>query len=185
VDVAHALEVMLDAENTSMGQTFSLAGPRSYTIAEMMQLVEALTYNKIVRPALNVPKPILMTASKLAQLAWWPMLSPDEVTQRFLDCKPDEPGTKSWADLGIEPDLLEEVAIMYLRRYRCVPPRVSPELPRRADLLICRTGPTCTSRRPSRRAAHVSRAASSATASSTECLRLRRCVAWRSTMSRE
>ncbi|PWN96189.1 NAD(P)-binding protein [Tilletiopsis washingtonensis] len=118
VDVAHALEVMLDAENTSMGQTFSLAGPRSYTIAEMMQLVEALTYNKIVRPALNVPKPILMTASKLAQLAWWPMLSPDEVTQRFLDCKPDEPGTKSWADLGIEPDLLEEVAIMYLRRYR-------------------------------------------------------------------
>lgn len=79
LDVAHALEVMLDAENTSIGQTFSLGGPRTWTVNEMLQLVETLTFNKIVRPGLNIPKAALMAAAKVGDLAWWPMLSPDEV----------------------------------------------------------------------------------------------------------
>ncbi|MCO5589756.1 hypothetical protein L7F22_043725 [Adiantum nelumboides] len=118
IDVAQALEVMCDADVTSMGQTFSLAGPKTYTIAQMLQLVEALTYNKIIRHGLNVPKFALTAATKVADLAWWPMFSPDEVEQRFHDDKADEPGTLGFADLGIEPDTLEERAILYLRRYR-------------------------------------------------------------------
>lgn len=118
IDVAHALEVMMDAENTSIGATFSLGGPRTYTVEQLMTLVEGLTFEKIVRPAMNVPKFALMTAAKLGDLAWWPMLSPDEVTRRFIDDKPDAPGTLGFADLGIEPDLLEAVAVVYLRRYR-------------------------------------------------------------------
>lgn len=42
----------------------------------------------------------------------------DELERRYHDDLPDQPGTKSWADLGMEPDVLEEVAITYLRRYR-------------------------------------------------------------------
>lgn len=118
LDVAHALEVMMDAENTSIGQTFSLGGPRTYTSAQLMQLVESLTFEKIVRPALNVPRFALKLAARVGDLAWWPMLSPDEVTRRYIDDSPDAPGTLGFADLGIEPDLLEEVAIVYLRRYR-------------------------------------------------------------------
>lgn len=38
--------------------------------------------------------------------------------RRYIDDYADAPGTKSWEDLAIEPDLLEEVAIVYLRRYR-------------------------------------------------------------------
>jgi len=118
LDVALALETLMDAEETSIGQTFTLAGPKTHTVSELLQLVENLTMNKIVRLGLNIPKPLLLTASKVADLAWWPMLSPDEVERRYLDDKADEVGTKSWAELGIVPDDVEEVAITYLRRYR-------------------------------------------------------------------
>lgn len=46
------------------------------------------------------------------------MLSADEVDRRMVDDLPDEAGTKSWADLGMTPDKIEDVAIVYLRRYR-------------------------------------------------------------------
>ncbi|KAK0553500.1 Protein-lysine N-methyltransferase efm5 [Tilletia horrida] len=118
LDVALALDTLMDAEETSIGQTFSLAGPKRHTSAELLNLVESLTLNKIVRLGLNVPKVALMTAARVGDLAWWPMLSPDEVERRYIDDKEDEPGTKSWADLGITPDAVEEVAISYLRRYR-------------------------------------------------------------------
>lgn len=118
VDVAHALEVMMDAEVTSTGQTFSLAGPRTYTVGSMLRLVESLTFNKTLRVGVNIPKFALMTAAKIGDLAWWPMISPDEVERRYLDDLPDAPGTLGFADLGIEPDILEERAIVYLRRYR-------------------------------------------------------------------
>ena len=107
----------MDAEVTSTGQTFSLAGPKTYTIEEILAVVNQLTHRKIVR-SLNVPKPLLKLATKVADLAWWPMLNPDELDRRYIDDLPDEPATKSWADLGIEPENLEDVAITYMRRYR-------------------------------------------------------------------
>lgn len=95
-DVAEALEIMMDAENTSIGQTFSLAGPKTYSVLELLRLVEALTFNKTVREGLNIPKFALMTAAKIGDLAWWPMLAPDEVTRRYFDDKADEPGESIW-----------------------------------------------------------------------------------------
>ncbi|KAK0555163.1 Protein-lysine N-methyltransferase efm5 [Tilletia horrida] len=118
LDVANALDLMMDAEETSIGQTFSLGGTKTHTVSELLNLVEGLTMNKIVRLGLNIPKPLVLAAAKVGDLAWWPMLSPDEVERRFLDDKADEAGTKGWADLGIVPDDIEEVAITYLRRYR-------------------------------------------------------------------
>lgn len=109
---------MCDADNTTMGQTFSLAGPKTYTVGQLLQLVESLTFNKTVRPGLNIPKFALKAATKIGDLAWWQMLSPDEVERRYLDDKAEEKGTLGFADLGIEPDTLEERAIVYLRRYR-------------------------------------------------------------------
>lgn len=108
----------MDAENTTIGQTFSLAGAKTYTINELMHLVESLTMQKIVREGFNIPKFAMSLATRVGDLAWWPMLSPDELARRYMDDKPDAPGTKGWADLGITPDALEEVAIVYLRRYR-------------------------------------------------------------------
>lgn len=95
-DVAEALEVIMNAENTSTGQTFSLAGPKTYTITQMLRLVESLTFNKTLREGLNIPKFALMAAAKMGDLVWWPMLSPDEVERRYLDDKADEPGEHPW-----------------------------------------------------------------------------------------
>lgn len=62
---------------------------------------------------------MLRTAAKVTdKAAWWGMLSADEVDRRYVDDLADEPGTKSWGDLGMTPDRIEDVAIVYLRRYR-------------------------------------------------------------------
>lgn len=88
----------MDADNTSTGQTFSLGGPKVWTTNQLLRLVESLTFNKTVREGLNIPKFALMTAAKIGSLAWWQMLSPDEVTRRYMDDKADEPGehSKAW-----------------------------------------------------------------------------------------
>ncbi|PWN24771.1 putative NADH2 dehydrogenase 40K chain [Jaminaea rosea] len=119
IDLARALELMMDAEVTSTGATFSLGGPKTYTITELLTLVESLTFEKTLRPGLNVPHWALRLAASITdKAAWWGMLSADEVDRRMVDDLPDEAGTKSWADLGMTPDKIEDVAIVYLRRYR-------------------------------------------------------------------
>ena len=115
MDVAQALSVMLTAPSTA-SSTFALPGPKTYTFEQLLHLVEALTLKKLSGP--NFPKPILALAARLWDLVWWPTVSPDEVTRRFIDDVAVEEGLKGFADLGIEPDVLEDVAIVYLRRYR-------------------------------------------------------------------
>ncbi|SGZ22161.1 BQ5605_C022g09438 [Microbotryum silenes-dioicae] len=115
MDVAQALSIMLTAPSTA-SSTFAFTGPQTYTFERLLHLVEALTLQKLSGP--NFPKPILALAARLWDLVWWPTLSPDEVTRRFIDDVQIEEGLKGFKDLGIEPDVLEDVAIVYLRRYR-------------------------------------------------------------------
>ncbi|GAA5875571.1 hypothetical protein JCM3774_006106 [Rhodotorula dairenensis] len=115
LDVAAALNTMYTAGST-LGETFSLPGPRTYTFEQLLHMTEALTLKKLRGP--NFPKPVLAALARVWDYAWWPTLSPDEVTRRFIDDLPAAPGTKGFADLGIDPDVLEDIAIVYLRRYR-------------------------------------------------------------------
>ncbi|SCZ96596.1 BZ3500_MvSof-1268-A1-R1_Chr4-4g07462 [Microbotryum saponariae] len=115
MDVAQALSIMLTAPSTA-SSTFAFSGPQTYTFEQLLHFVEALTLQKLSGP--NFPKPILALAARLWDLVWWPTLSPDEVTRRFIDDVQIEQGLKGFKDLGIEPDVLEDVAIVYLRRYR-------------------------------------------------------------------
>ncbi|SCV69022.1 BQ2448_2042 [Microbotryum intermedium] len=115
MDVAQALSIMLNAPSTA-SSTFALAGPQTYTFEQLLHLVEALTLQKLSGP--NFPKPLLALAARLWDLVWWPTLSPDEVKRRFIDDVQVAQGLKGFKDLGIEPDVLEDVAIVYLRRYR-------------------------------------------------------------------
>lgn len=125
LDVAQALTVMLSAPSTA-SSTFSLGGPRTYTFETLLSLVESLTLKKL--SGTNFPKPVLMLAARLWDFAWWQTVSPDEVERRFIDdvTLSEEAGStgvngemlKGFADLGIEPDVLEDIAIVYLRRYR-------------------------------------------------------------------
>lgn len=153
-DVATALEVMLNAPVTSGASTFALPGPIAYTHDDILRAVSFFTM-KPKADVMSIPKPIAMLlASFFNRALWWPTMSPDEVERRYIDdigvdqfykpedsARPDgwddktdkfqmygvngEP-VKTWSDLNIEPTLLEETAIRYLRRYRtsCVfPPR--------------------------------------------------------------
>ena len=147
MDVAQALTVMLTSPVASVGQTFSLPGPGLHTYASLEALVSALTL-KPVSSAPVLPKPVAMLLATIFNRAmWWPTISPDEVERKYIDdfgvdafeaakgdTRPagwaaaslsnagktgvDGEPVRSWADLGIEPETVEEHAIKYLRRYR-------------------------------------------------------------------
>lgn len=106
---------MLNAPSTA-ASTFAFPGPQTYTFETLLALVEALTLKKLQGP--NFPKPVLALAARLWDLVWWPTVSPDEVKRRYISDAAVSAGIKGFKELGIEPDVLEDVAIVYLRRYR-------------------------------------------------------------------
>ncbi|TYJ54283.1 hypothetical protein B9479_005042 [Cryptococcus floricola] len=143
IDVAEALNRMLNAPVTSTASTFALPGPELYTWAELERLVSTL----VLQPASTaptLPKPVaLLLANLVNRGLWWPTVSPDEIERMYIDdagadafqIKASGPAgwntpggidmvgvdgepVKSWADLDIEPDTIAEHAIKPLRRYR-------------------------------------------------------------------
>lgn len=146
MDVASALEVMLTAPVTSTASTFALPGPAAHTFNSLLSLVSRMTLNP-VSTAPAIPKSAAMAFATIINRAlWFPTVSPDEIERKFIDdigaddllapvedTKPagwateglkakmtgvDGEPVKSWRDLDIEPDFIEEHAIKYLRRYR-------------------------------------------------------------------
>jgi len=115
LDVAEALHTMMDAEST-IGQTFSLPGPKTYSYNDLLQIAELRTLKKL--GGLTTPKWAASLASRVWENVWWPTISPDEIVRRFMDDLENEVGTLGFADLNITPDVLDDLAIVYLRRYR-------------------------------------------------------------------
>jgi len=145
-DVVSALATMLNAPITSTSSTFVLPGPEAFTYNELLNLVSFFTM-KPVSNFPSIPEPIAkLFATLVNRGVWWPTVSPDEIERRFIDdigvdaasiraAAADKPSgwareatvkilgvdgepVKSWAELDIEPDLVEEHAIKYLRMYR-------------------------------------------------------------------
>lgn len=146
MDVAEALATMLNAPVTSVASTFALPGPAVHTFNSLQNLVSSLVM-KPVSSAPTLPKSVALAAAAVLNRAlWWPTTNPDEIERKFIDDigveayealvteeKPSGWGTgsvsvnmtgvdgepvKSFADLDIQPDHIEEHAIKYLRRYR-------------------------------------------------------------------
>lgn len=117
---------MMDAEST-IGQTFSLPGPKTYDYNDLIRITETRILKKL--QGVTPPRWLASFATRLWENVWWPTISPDEVVRRFIDDYEPAPGTLGFADLGITPDVLEDIAIVYLRRYRsrCVR-LIEPEL---------------------------------------------------------
>jgi NADH dehydrogenase (ubiquinone) 1 alpha subcomplex subunit 9 len=95
-------------------RTLSLPGPSTLSFEYLLDLVSTITFNPPSRAPV-VPKSIALALAKVAQAAWWPALSPDEVERRFMD-DVDVPG--HWDDVGVSPTEIEYHALTYLRRFR-------------------------------------------------------------------
>ncbi|EIM22301.1 NAD(P)-binding protein [Wallemia mellicola] len=117
LDVAEALHKMMTLDPGS-GDTYSLPGPKEYTYNEAIDVVSSLTLKEHKAP--SVPKPIAKAVAQLMnRLLWWQSISEDEVERRHLnDLAAIPEGHKSWNDLDIIPDYMEDVSIPYVRRYR-------------------------------------------------------------------
>ncbi|KAF9520846.1 hypothetical protein BS47DRAFT_1481181 [Hydnum rufescens UP504] len=112
LDVAQVLSNLMQI--AAPGQTLNLPGPLQYTYNDLLELVTSLTYNPPSR-APTIPKPVALLMTKVAQYAWWPLLSPDEVERRYMD---DMDVKGDWDTFGVTAEQIENVAITYLRRYR-------------------------------------------------------------------
>lgn len=146
LDVAQALGIMLTAPMTSTSSTFALPGPAVHTYNSLLNLVAAMTMNP-ASTAPTVPKAIAKAFATISNRAlWWPTVNADDIERKYIDDfgvdlmeaaaadqKPsgwaadggnqkmvgiDGEAIKSWADLDMEPDHVEEHAIKFLRRYR-------------------------------------------------------------------
>ncbi|KAF8527441.1 NAD(P)-binding protein [Hysterangium stoloniferum] len=115
LDVAQALHNFVDLP--PQAATYSLPGPKTYTFEEVLELTASLTYNP-PPSSLDLPKPIAKFIARIAQLAWWPMISPDEVERRFISDRSEVDAPGDWEKIGVEPEALELHAIKFLRQFR-------------------------------------------------------------------
>ncbi|KAM4062259.1 nmrA-like family protein [Hirsutella rhossiliensis] len=115
IDVGAALEKMLYDEST-VGQTFELYGPKEYSMAQIAAMVDKEIFKK--RRHLNVPKTLLKPiAGLLNRVLWWHTLSADEVEREFMDQVIDR-DAKTLKDLGIEPGDIAQFTYHYLQGFR-------------------------------------------------------------------
>jgi len=131
MDVAQALANLMHMPQ--LPGTFSLPGPSTLTYEYLLDLVSSVTYVPPSR-TLVPPKAIALAVAKVAQAAWWPMLSPDEVERRYIN---DVEAPGDWDTFGVTPDEIENHAITYLRRYRSAENFVRPVVfPARSEQAI-------------------------------------------------
>ena len=97
-----------------ISRTLSLPGPSTLTYEYLLQLISSVTLRPSSR-APTLPKPIASLLARAGQAIWWPTLSPDEVTRRYID---DVDVQGDWETVNVTPSEIEQHAITYLRRYR-------------------------------------------------------------------
>ncbi|KAL0581011.1 Protein-lysine N-methyltransferase efm5 [Marasmius crinis-equi] len=134
MDVAQALANLV--HGAQLARTVNLPGPSTLSHEYLLNMVSSLTFQPESRAPV-VPKALALAASRVAQLPWWPLLSPDEVERRYMD-DAETPG--DWDLVGVTPAEIEQHATTYVRRYRSAEnfsrPSVFPPRPTAASELL-------------------------------------------------
>jgi NADH dehydrogenase len=114
-DVAHAVDLAVNDDGGSVGETYELGGPTVYTFTELMKLVLAQTGRK----CLLVPVPFALAKFEafFLQMAPRPLLTMDQVELLKNDNVVSE-DAKGLADLGIPAMSAEAILPKYMGRYR-------------------------------------------------------------------
>ena len=106
-DVAEAVARCLDDE-TSIGQTFELAGPATYTLADLVRYVCRTTGRS--RLVFGIPQPLAMLQAAAMELLPSPPMSRDNVRSLRVD----NVATGAPLPFGLAPTALEDIAPGYL-----------------------------------------------------------------------
>jgi NADH dehydrogenase (ubiquinone) 1 alpha subcomplex subunit 9 len=148
MDVAQGLANLIDMPPTP--RTLSFPGPSTVSYQYLLDMIASLTYEESSR-APTLPKSLALFIARLAQLPWFPMISPDEVIRRYLDDVSEKvvSGKEDWEVVGVKPTEVEQNAISYLRRFRSGANYNRPVVfPRRPELQVSTLSPLLLPFRP-------------------------------------
>lgn len=106
-DVAEVVARSLE-DDTARGQTFELAGPRTYTLAELVRLVCRATGRR--RLVFGLPEPLAMLQAAAMECLPAPPMSRDNVRSLRVD----NVATGAPLPFGLVPAALEDIAPGYL-----------------------------------------------------------------------
>ncbi|KAF6757463.1 NADH dehydrogenase [Ephemerocybe angulata] len=135
MDVAQALTNLLTMPKYS--GVLNLPGPSTLTYEYLLDMISTVTLRPPSKaPAL--PKKLAQLISEAGKGVWWPVLSSDEVTRRFIN---DSQVAGDWEAVGIEPSEIEDHAITYLRRYRSAFDYVRPVTFPPRPIIACKRFP--------------------------------------------
>jgi NADH dehydrogenase (ubiquinone) 1 alpha subcomplex subunit 9 len=127
VNVADAIQKVIDAPDVFEGKTIDCFGPSDYSYKELAEFVYDITQQDPT--VLDVPKDIALKIASGVQYMGKPMLTPDLVqlwsedfiptmTQEEYDAQPQKNKIYTLKDLGIKPVPIEKIAFNYLHRFR-------------------------------------------------------------------
>ena len=102
-------------EIPQLAGTLNLPGPSTLSHEYLLELVTSILVTEPSKAPV-VPKRIAQLIATFSdRFLWWPILSPDEVTRRFIS---DASHAGDWGAVGVTPSEIEHHALHYLRRYR-------------------------------------------------------------------
>jgi len=113
-DVAEAIARLL-ADPEQRGRTFELAGPRTYSFRQLLELLLKEIGRK--RLLLPVPGPLAWIQASALELLPKPPLTRDQIRLLRRD-NVMQPGALGYAALGMAPQAIEPILPTYLDRYR-------------------------------------------------------------------
>jgi NADH dehydrogenase (ubiquinone) 1 alpha subcomplex subunit 9 len=127
VDVADAIQRIVDAPDKFEGRTVDCFGAQDYSYKELAAFVYDITGQE--PRIMDLPKEVAKNVAKGFNLLGTPMLTPDMVemwsedfipsmTQEEYDAQPTKDKIFSFKDLGIEATPIEKIAFSYLHRFR-------------------------------------------------------------------
>jgi NADH dehydrogenase (ubiquinone) 1 alpha subcomplex subunit 9 len=127
VNVADAIQKIVDAPEKFEGRTVDCFGPQDYSYKELAAFVYDITGQE--PSILDVPRETGGTIAKGLNLMGTPILTPDMVemwsedfipsmTQEEYDAQPTKEKIFTLKDLGIDSVPMEKIAFNYLHRYR-------------------------------------------------------------------
>jgi NADH dehydrogenase (ubiquinone) 1 alpha subcomplex subunit 9 len=127
VNVADAIQKVVDEPEKFEGRTIDCFGPEDYTYKEISEFVYDITMQDPT--VVDVPKSVAKLTAKVAQYQGTPMLTPDLVelwaedfapgkTQDEYDAQTAADKIYTLKDLGVKPVPIEKVAFNYLHRFR-------------------------------------------------------------------